>query len=134
MHFEQNPPQNLDLFQETVTPELAAKHIAAVAAHHGKNEKLAWKRKQKKMGVYIENISVFELKILELIKEKQPILDDIAALRLEMVKECIHPKDNLVHMGTYLICKFCNNKISIPRILTVVVEETEEDEGEDVGE
>lgn len=123
--------QNLDLFQEAVTPELAAKHIAAVAAHHGKNEKLAWKRKVKKMMVLIENVGVFENKILELIKDKQPILDEIALLRAEMTKECVHPKDHLVHVQTYLICKFCENRISIPRILKA---EEPEDEGEDVGE
>ena len=124
--------ENLDLFAEPVTPELAAKHIAAVAAHHGKNEKLAWKRKVKKMMGLIQDVGVVEQEILELVLKKQPTLDEIAILRAEMTKECIHPKDHLVHLGTYLVCKFCDRKISIPRILKA--EEPEAAEDEDVGE
>jgi hypothetical protein len=59
--------ENLDLFAEPVTPELANKHIAAVAAHHGKNEKLAWKRKVKKMMGLIEEVGVVEQEILALV-------------------------------------------------------------------
>lgn len=124
-------PENLDLFAEQVTPELANKHLAAIAAHHGKNEKLAWKRKVKKMMGFIDDAGVIQNQILELIASKQPILDEIAILRAEMTKECIHPKDHLVHVQTYIICKFCDSKISIPRILKA---EEPEDEGEDVGE
>jgi hypothetical protein len=109
--------ENLDLFAEPVTQELALRHINAVAAHHGKNEKLAWKRKVKKMTGLICDVGIIEQQILELIAEKQPTLDAIAMLRAEMTKECIHPKDHLVHLTSYLLCKFCENKISIPRIL-----------------
>lgn len=124
--------ENLDLFAEPVTPELAQKHIAAVAAHHGKNEKLAWKRKVKKMTGLIADVSVVEQQILELIADKQPTLDAIAMLRAEMTKECIHPKDHLVHLTNYLLCKFCENKISIPRILKdeVVEDSDSEDDSE----
>lgn len=121
----------LDIFAEPVTPELATKHIAAVAAHHGKNEKLAWKRKVKKMMGLIGEVGIVEQEILELVLKKQPTLDEIAILRAEMTKECIHPKDHLVHLGTYLMCKFCEKKISIPRILKA--EEPEQDD-EDVSE
>jgi hypothetical protein len=121
-----------DLFAEPVTPELAAKHIAAVAAHHGKNEKLAWKRKVKKMMGLIDEVGVVEQEILELVLKKQPTLDEIAILRAEMTKECIHPKDHLVHLTTCLMCKFCDKRISIPRILKA--ESPEVDEGEDVSQ
>lgn len=124
--------ENIDLFAEPVTIELAQKHITAVSSHHGKNEKLAWKRKVKKMMGLIQEVGVVEQEILELVLKKQPTLDEIAMLRAEMTKECIHPKDHLVHLGTYLICKFCDNKISIPRILKN--EEMEADEEEDVSE
>ncbi len=129
-----NQSPNLDLFQEPITQELANKHIAAVAAHHGKNEKLAWKRKVKKMMGYIEEVGKFEEQIMELTKAKQPILDAIAFLRSEMTKECIHPKDHLAHLNTYLICKFCDNKISIPRILKAEEPDTDEEEADDGGE
>lgn len=120
---------NLDIFAGPVTAELAAKHIAAVAAHHGKNEKLAWKRKVKKMMGLIEQVGFVEQEILELSLKKQPTLDEISVLRAEMIKECIHPKDHLVHLGTCLLCKFCENKISIPRIL-----KSERSEEENVSE
>lgn len=123
--------KNLDLFLEPVAPELAAKHIAAVAAHHGKNEKLAWKRKIKKMAGLIESVAVVEEEILTLVLKKQPTLDEIAILRAEMVKECIHPKDHLAHLDSYLLCKFCDRKISIPRIIKAEpVEDVSEDGGE----
>lgn len=124
--------ESLDLFTKPYTAEEQAKHIAAVAAHHGKNEKLAWKRKVKKMdGLFIQ-LHVYEERILAIVKEKEPLMDDVALLRSEMVKECIHPKDHLVHMNTYLLCKFCEKKISIPRILKD--EEPEASESEDVSE
>lgn len=123
---------NLDIFAEPVTPELANRHIAAVAAHHGKNEKLAWKRRVKKMMGLIAEVGLVEERILALVLEKQPTLDEIAVLRAEMTKECIHPKDHLVHLGTCLMCKFCDKRISIPRILKT--EEPERDEEEDVSE
>lgn len=123
----------LDLFAEPVTPELAAKHIQAVSSYHGKNAKLTWNRKIKKMQALIEDVGVFERQILEMSLLKQPILDQIAVLRNEMVKECIHPKDHMYHAGTFLVCKFCDKNISIPRILTEkpVVEEVESDDGLD---
>lgn len=122
--------ENLDLFNEPVTPELKAKHIAAVASHPGKNEKLAWKRKVKKMDDLIEKVGEVEKEIMALVLKKQPTLDEIAVLRAEMVKECIHPKDHLVHLDTYLICKFCNSKISIPRIISERNTEDNSDESE----
>ena len=66
---------NLDLFAEPVTPELAAKHIAAVAAHHGKNEKLAWKRKVKKMMGLIGEVGIVEQEILELVLKPRLVID-----------------------------------------------------------
>lgn len=115
-----------------LTAEQQAKHINAVAAHHGKNEKLAWKRKVKKMEGLFTQLRVFEERILAIVKEKEPLMDDVALLRSEMVKECIHPKDHLVHLNTYLLCKFCEKKISIPRILKE--EAPEADESEDDSE
>lgn len=106
-----------DLFATPVTPELAAKHIQAVSSYHGKNAKLTWNRKIKKMKGLIDELAVFEERILNITLEKQPVLDEIAELRNEMVKECIHPKDHVYHAGTFLVCKFCNKNISIPRIL-----------------
>ena len=43
-----------------------------------------------------------------------PIMDEINALRSEMVKECVHPIDDLVYKETHIECKFCNGKIGVP--------------------
>ena len=55
----------------------------------------------------------------ELLKLKQQEfqhLSEIVLHRKSMIADCIHPADNLVHYGTHIICKFCENKISLPRI------------------
>lgn len=123
---------NLDLFALPFTPEEKTKHIQAVSSHHGKNAKLAWNRKIKKMDGLIADVRVLQEQILELTRKQQPTLDDIAVLRAEMIKECVHPKDHLVHLDTYLVCKFCDRKISIPRIVKDAVAEDAADESEDV--
>jgi hypothetical protein len=123
--------ENLDMFMEPVTPALAKLHINAVVSHHGKNEKLAWKRRVKKMMGLIDEMKVVDEQILELSRSKQPTIDEVALLRSEMVKECIHPRDHLVHAGTFLLCKFCERRISIPRILPLEVEDSETNEGDD---
>lgn len=105
--------------ENALTPELQNTHINIVSSHQGKNEKLAWKRKIKKMEGFIAELGDYEEAILELVKAKQPTIDDINKLRLEMVRDCIHPKDHLLHHGTHLECKFCNRKISIPKIAKV---------------
>lgn len=108
--------ETLDLFQAPVSPELAAKHLATVSSFCGKNAKLAWNRRVKKMNELIEQVRLYEDRILEIVREKQPFLDEVSELRNEMMKECIHPKDQLVHIGTYIHCRFCEKKISLPRM------------------
>jgi hypothetical protein len=123
---------DIDSINTSMNPELQAKHLAAVASHRTKNEKLAWKRKINKMMGFLADAHEFEERILELMRQKQPVMDSIAELRAEMIKECVHPRDHLVHMNTHIVCKFCENKISIPRIISTVA--AVEDEEEDVGE
>jgi hypothetical protein len=56
-----------------------------------------------------------EEKIMALQAEHQSHLDKIQILRKQMVKECIHPRNSLVHKNTFIECKFCNAKLSIPK-------------------
>lgn len=107
----------LDLFNEELSKEMMQRHIDAIATHQHKNTRLAWKRKQDKMSALIEKAAEVEQEILQLVLKKQPIMDEIQMLRAEMVKECIHPKDHLAHHGTYLVCRFCERKLSIPRLV-----------------
>lgn len=78
-------------------------------------EKLAWRRKYKKMQEYLEELQPYEEEILRLHNEKQPIMDKVSDLREKMVEECIHPKDYLIHRGTHIECKFCNKLIKPAR-------------------
>lgn len=86
-----------------------------VANIKDKNEKLSWTRRQKKIEEMVLEMRPIEDEILALVAKRQVVLDKIGLLRKQMVKECIHPKNSLVHKSTYIDCKFCNAKLSIPR-------------------
>lgn len=86
-----------------------------VANIKDKNEKLSWTRRQKKIEEMVIEMQPIEEQILALTAQRQEVLDKIQVLRKQMVKECIHPKNSLVHKETYIECKFCNAKLSIPR-------------------
>jgi hypothetical protein len=74
-------------------------------------EKLAWRRKYKKMQAMLEELQPIEEQIIQLYEKKQPIFDKIQELREVMTEECIHPKEYLAHRGTHIECKFCNKLI-----------------------
>lgn len=83
-----------------------------------KNERLAWKRKYEKMQTLIkEKMEPLNEEALKIIEKKQLVLDELTPLRLQLVKECVHPKEFLVHMGTHITCKFCDSNLSLPSIL-----------------
>jgi hypothetical protein len=61
----------------------------------------------------IAKLKPIEDQILDLMTAKTPILDDIASLRREMVKDCIHPYTSLVDLGNGTArCKFCNKSFT----------------------
>lgn len=102
------------------TPAIAEKDkqerdLKNVANIKDKNEKLSWTRRQKKIEEMVIEMQPIEDQILALTAQRQEVLDKIQVLRKQMVKECIHPKNSLVHKETYIECKFCNAKLSIPR-------------------
>lgn len=102
------------------TPAIADKDkqerdLKNVANIKDKNEKLSWTRRQKKIEEMVIEMQPIEDQILALTAQRQEVLDKIQVLRKQMVKECIHPKNSLVHKETYIECKFCNAKLSIPR-------------------
>ena len=80
-----------------------------------RSDKTSWNRKIDNMVTLIARLKPIEDKILDImLKEKQPILDEIQQLREVMLKECIHPYDNLILKSDHVHCKFCNRKIGIP--------------------
>jgi hypothetical protein len=77
-------------------------------------DKLSFARKQKKMKTLLETLAPIEQAILDLVLSKDPILDEIAELRISMVDTCIHPVDHLVQSGDVVTCKFCNRRFRLP--------------------
>lgn len=93
--------------------ETAHKEMEIVSKDADKNERLSWRRKEKKMEEFIKKLDPLNEEMLDLIKRKQPILDDIEELRIKMVHECVHPAKMLVHKGDHILCKFCNRKLKV---------------------
>lgn len=90
------------------------KQLNKISRVKEKNERLAWKRKYDKLKAYVGELEPIENEILELIKEKKmPLVEAISDLRAVMVKECVHPKDFLVHKGNHVECKFCNTRLGL---------------------
>lgn len=98
-----------------VSDERRDKDLKTVSNIKDKNEKLSWNRRQKKIESMVEEMRPLEEKIMALQAEHQIHLDKIQILRKQMVKECIHPRNSLVHKNTFIECKFCNAKLSIPK-------------------
>lgn len=97
-----------------LTEDDVARDLTEVAGFAENAEKLAWRRKLKKLEEFMEELAPIEDEILELYMKKMPIMDKIEELRKKMDTECIHPKEYLVHRGTHVECKFCN-KLLKPR-------------------
>ena len=89
------------------------KQLDRVSKFADKNQRLSFKRKGERMATLLTRIKPIEDKILELILEKTPIMDDIDTVRRGMVHECVHPRDHLVHKGTHILCKFCSKEIKL---------------------
>ena len=84
-----------------------------VAKFADKNQRLSFRRKRERMDTLLERIRPIEAKILDLIHDKTPIMDEIEKVRQGMVHECVHPRDELVHKGTHIQCKFCSKEIKL---------------------
>lgn len=60
-----------------------------------------------------ENIKGVANEIEELILSKEPIEDKILNIRTEMIKDCIHPIDHLIHNGDSITCRFCETRLRL---------------------
>lgn len=97
-----------------ITEEKINEDINRISTYRDKNERLSWKRKKDKIELLVKELEPVEQEILDLIHNKKyPLLHQIEELRATMVKECIHPRDMLVHYGTHVECKFCEAKIAV---------------------
>lgn len=86
-----------------------------VAKCSDKNERLAWGRKRKKMDEIVKKLQPLEDAILEIVKKKEPILEELRELRELMTRECVHLEEFLVHHGGYILCKFCDARLAVNR-------------------
>ena len=99
-----------------LTDEQKERDLKAVTNIKDKNEKLSWTRRQKSLEKVIEEeINPLSEQIMILENQRRELYDKVMAARQQMVKECIHPKNSLVHMDDHILCKFCDRKLSIPR-------------------
>ena len=82
-----------------------------VSNFKSKNEKLAWNRRRKKIEDLVLELEPYNQQMFEIQTKRNVVLDEITELRKELVRDCVHPKDLLVHNVTHVTCKFCNHKI-----------------------
>ena len=76
-------------------------------------DKVSWNRKRTNLEAFYDKIRPIEDRILDLTAQKQPIFDDMQAIREVMVDECIHPYDYLAVVDGHVMCKFCNRKLKL---------------------
>lgn len=110
-----------------ITDEQIEQHLLIISKSKNKNERLSWKRKYDKLTEILENkMTPIEDKLVALYAERIEVQDEIDELRKIMIKECVHPKDLLVHKSIYVLCKFCNAKLKIPEMNDLVKEDIDE--------
>lgn len=81
-----------------------------------RSEKTSWNRKMDNMVKLLAALRPIEDQIIELQAKKIPLFDEIQVLRTQMFKDCIHPFEYLIVNSDYVVCKFCNKHLSIPKI------------------
>jgi len=91
----------------------AKKELDSITKFSDKNQRLAWRRKRNRMDDLLKKMEPLNEEALKVILAKQPIMDEIEHVRQQMIKECVHPRDYLVHKGTHVLCKFCRSKIKV---------------------
>jgi small-conductance mechanosensitive channel len=98
---------------ETQEQASARRQLEAIADKATRSEKVSWERKLDNMVSLIARLRPIEEQIVALMAEKQPIIDDISALRREMVHTCVHPYTHLAQKGELVTCKFCERQFKL---------------------
>lgn len=93
---------------ETAEQTKIRRQLEAVADSATRGEKVSWDRKMDNMVTLLANLKPIEDAIIDLMAQKMPIIDEITALRREMVKDCVHPYTHIQTQEDGTIqCKFC---------------------------
>lgn len=99
---------------ETTEESSIRKVLETVADNATRSEKVSWDRKMDNMVALLAKLQPIEDQILDLMAQKMPIVDSIASLRKEMVRDCVHPYTHLVHkVDNMAECKFCGKTFSV---------------------
>ena len=106
----QRKPEN-----ETEEEARVRQMLESISNNSDRSEKTSWNRKMDNMVKLLSRLRPIEEEILSLEAQKIPIHDEIQALRITMVNECVHPYDHLVFHDNHVQCKFCERRISVPR-------------------
>ena len=108
------------------TEEMEIRKVREEISNHAtRSEKVSWERQFGNMQKLLETkIQPIEAQILDLIAKKNVYIDEMVAIRDELVQDCIHPFEHVVEelrepiegelavrTGIY-ICKFCNKKVA----------------------
>lgn len=96
---------------ETADEAIVRQMLETIANHATRSEKTAWERKRNNMDKLVKQLRPLEDQIMEIRAVMNPIYDDIAVLRADMVEDCIHPFDMLVNQGAHIDCKFCGKSL-----------------------
>lgn len=113
---------------ETTQEMEIRKEREEISNHATRSEKVSWERQFGNMQKLLETkIQPLENKIIALMAEKSEYIDEMVALRDELVRDCIHPFEHVVedpviehlvvgvgvgHSGIYT-CKFCDKKVAL---------------------
>lgn len=113
---------------ETTQEMEIRKEREEISNHATRSEKVSWERQFGNMQKLLETkIQPLEAQILDLIALKNTHIDEMIAIRDELVQDCIHPFEHVVedpviedlvigvgigHSGIYT-CKFCNKKVAL---------------------
>jgi hypothetical protein len=77
-------------------------------------DKSTWNRKYENLQKLVVNINQLSDEIMQIEIKKLPLIDEITALRGDMIRECYHPSDYLVEKEDGTVeCKFCGKTISV---------------------
>lgn len=88
--------------------------LESVADNASRGEKVSWDRKMDNMVSLMAKLKPIEDQIMDLMGQKLPIIDEISALRKDMVRECVHPYTHLTDLGDGSVrCKFCERTVKV---------------------
>lgn len=89
--------------------------IDIISSIPDKSEVRSWERKCVAMSRLIAELEPLSDQILALMKERQPLIDQVEELRHQMTQECIHAKEHLVQYDDHVHCRFCERKLVLPQ-------------------